>query len=311
MLQRALRPLGLGVLLTFVLTGSAAPVFGRGEAATLVSVLPWRIEDPRFGGLSGLRLDAGGTAFVAITDRAAILTGRLRREEGRIVAVEEVTILPLRDRQGRELAGFNADSEGLAVAPDGSLVISFEGNHRVVRYPAPGAGSQPLRRHPDFAGLKHNSSLEAVAVDAAGTIYTLPERSGAWDRPFPVWRFDGTAWSQPFALPRHGIFLPVDADFGPDGRFYLLERGFSSIFGFSTRIRRFTLDGDRVTDEETLLETPAGKHPNIEGLSVWRDAEGALRLTMISDDNFLPLLPFQATEFIEYRIPVADAARAE
>src|SRR5690606_34680041 len=98
---------------------------------------------------------------------------------------------------------------------------------------------------------------------------------------FPVFRFRNGAWDQPFTLPRRGGFLPVGADIGPDGRFYLLERELSSIFGFKSRVRRFDLSETGLTGEVTLLETASGTHDNLEGLAVWRDGAGAIRLTMI------------------------------
>jgi hypothetical protein len=91
----------------------------------------------------------------------------------------------------------------------------------------------------------------------------------------------------------------VGADFVPDGGFYLLERQLASVFGFSSRVRRFRITGDTLTDEETLFETEAGRFDNLEGLAVWRGPDGDIRLTMISDDNFNF---FQITEFVEYRI---------
>jgi hypothetical protein len=48
------------------------------------------------------------------------------------------------------------------------------------------------------------------------------------------------------------------------------------------------------------LETVPRTHDNLEGIAVWRDAEGFIRLTMISDDN--GRAPFQRTEFVEYRV---------
>ena len=80
---------------------------------------------------------------------------------------------------------------------------------------------------------------------------------------------------------------------------YVLERHFAGIGGFASRVRRFTLSGDRIAREETLLETPLGAHDNLEGIAVWRGAGGRLRLTMISDDNFRF---FQRTEFVEYAV---------
>ena len=75
------------------------------------------------------------------------------------------------------------------------------------------------------------------------------------------------------ASRRDGDFLVVDADFGPDGKLYVLERDFGWL-GFRTRVRRFALGPDGLGDEVTLLETPFGELDNMEGISVWRDAAG-------------------------------------
>ncbi|MBV7395454.1 esterase-like activity of phytase family protein [Mameliella sediminis] len=249
------------------------------------------------GGFSGLELSEDGNAFTALSDRGLLVTGRLIRKGGKLSGLTVDDITPLRNPAGRPVRGFRADSEGLARAPDGTLFVSFEGLHRVMAY-TDLSRSTALPVPDAFRRLQGNSGLEALAVNKDGHLYTLPERSGHLTRPFPVWRFDGTNWSQPFSIPRSGGFLPVGADFGPDGRLYLLEREFTG-FAFRSRVRRFTLSNDRVTQEETLLETPHHTHGNLEGLSVWRDAGGALRLTMISDDNFKSFL---RSEFVEYRL---------
>src|SRR5690606_38058901 len=117
---------------------------------------------------------------------------------------------------------------------------SLEGEARVLAYNRLGGPARNLPSHKDFAKMQGNSSLEALAIDKRGWLYTLPERSGREDRPFPVYVFNGKSWSKPYALPREGRFLPVGADFGPDGRFYLLERDFRGIAGFASRVRAFT-----------------------------------------------------------------------
>ena len=78
----------------------------------------------------------------------------------------------------------------------------------------------------------------------------------------------------------------------------MLERDFSWLGGFATRVRRFTLGPDGLGDEVTLLETRFGELDNMEGISVWRDAAGPHpRRRCISDDNFFPL---QRTMLAEY-----------
>lgn len=96
----------------------------------------------------------------------------------------------------------------------------------------------------------------------------------------------------------------MGADIGPDGRFYLLEREFTGV-GFRSRVRRFDMSDTALTNEITLIESHLLRHDNLEGISVWRDAAGALRLTMISDDNFNF---FQRTELVEYTVPESLAS---
>lgn len=241
-----------------------------------------------------------GVGFMALSDRGWFTSGTFERgENGRITAVNAVPLRQLKHTNGRPMPRFFDDSEGLALAADGRLFVSFESEHRVAGYTSVRvARAQRIPRAEGFAGMQNNSSLEALAVDNKGRLYTLPERSGGAHVPFDLFRFDGTRWEVVARIPRRGGFLPVGADIGPDGRFYLLERDLKSVFGFSTRVRRFDM-GTTLAREVTLLETTSGQHDNLEGISVWRDPQGHIRLTMISDDNFKF---FQTNEIVEYVI---------
>ena len=287
----------IGAGLVFLTLGSSAQP--RSEAVYLGS-FSWSLPQDGFGGFSGLELSEDGKSFVAITDKGSIVTGTINRKDGRIAGIDARSLVPLRNIDGGALGRYEGDSEGLALRPDGRLYVSFENIHRVWTYRDPTSEAAWLPRDPDFKNMQNNSSLEALAIDTDGALYTLPERSGQLSRPFPVYRYKDGAWTKPFSVPRRAEFLPVGADFGPDGRFYLLERHFSGIFGFLTRVRSFRIDGDRITDERTLLETGAGTHDNLERIAVWRDPAGDIRLTMISDDHFRA---FQITEFVEYKLP--------
>jgi hypothetical protein len=281
---------------------------GAEGAASLLSTHVWTEAEASFGGFSGLVVAPDGNGFAAITDRGHWAEGRILRDgSGRITGVETLGMHPLRGLDGMPLRGKAADAESLALAPGGGFFVGFEGPARVWRYDDLSGPAIGLPTHPDFARLQVNSALEALAVDATGATYTVPERSGAKDRPFPVYRFAKGAWEKALSVPRRDAFLPVAADIGPDGRLYLLERDFTpwmGFWGFSSRIRSFALAAGALDDERLDMQSPAGRHDNLEGLSVWRDAQGAIRLTMISDDNFIV---FQRTEFVEYRLPVATS----
>ncbi|WP_255356626.1 esterase-like activity of phytase family protein [Thioclava sp. SK-1] len=265
----------------------------------------WTHPDPAFGGFSGFDFEDGspGQDFVTISDRTTLWTGTIQRDEAG--AISDITLRdgPMRLRDSKDAPMTNAvgDSEGLALGPDGRRYISFEGSIARVSFYDPGSSTAHLLPRPrEFNGLQNNSSLEALAIDDQGRLYTMPERSGRKNRPFPVYRYDGTDWSVPFSIPRDGDWLPVGADFGPDGRLYVLERDFWGLLGFLTRVRVFDVSGDRINSQSVLFQTRAARHDNLEGIAVWRDTAGAIRLTMISDDNFRF---FQQTEIVEYRLP--------
>ncbi len=295
-----------GVALSAALIWLTTSGVGHGENLRYVGTTVWAMENVHFGGFSGLELTADGTGFTALTDRGHIVTGTLIRDGDRITAISAAEPTPLRDEKGRALPRALNDSEGLAIGADGQTYVSFEGRHRVWAYDGNGIPSQ-LPRPKVFRRLQGNSGLEALAIDARGHLFVLPERSGELTRPFPIWRHDGQRWRHVHDLPRQGGFLPVGADFGPDGRLYVLERSFTG-FAFRSRVRALTLGPGRTLTSQTLLTSRAWQHDNLEGLSVWQDAQGQIRLTMISDDNFRAI---QSTQFVEYMItaPLASSRR--
>lgn len=285
---------GASLLLSFSLRASAEEQ-GR---AMLVSETGWTGDSELFGGFSGLEVTDGGRGFVALGDRSTLVRGTFARDaEGRITRIEAGRIAWLRNEEGAPLRGRYIDSEGLALHGD-RVLVSFESRNRVVQFGPDLRGTQAAGA-PDFAALRGNAGLEALAVDGDGRLIVLPERSGRLTRPFPVWRLEDGTWTVIRQVQRSAGFLVAGADVGPDGNLYILERGFN-VLGFKTRVRRFALDGSGAKDGEVVLSTATGRHDNLEGLSVWRDMDGAIRLTMVSDDNFNPL---QRTEIVEYRIP--------
>ena len=260
----------------------------------------WRARDPRLGGMSAIELSPDGSRFTALSDRGAVTTGRFSRDAGgRISAIDAAPLHLLKGAGDAPLRARRADSEGLAIGPDGTAYVSFEGAARVLRYPRLDGPAENLPEAPAFRKLPPNAALEALAIAADGTLYTLPEGRLDSRDPIPVWRLrpgktGKGQWERAFTIAKQGRFLPVAADFGPDGKLYILERQFDGLAGFASRVRRFTQDGTG----ETVLQTELGTHFNLEGLAVWRDAQG-IRLTLIADDNFKFFL---STQIVEYRI---------
>ena len=275
---------------------------GRSEGrATFVSRIVWTMDAPGFGGWSGLDVTDDGRGFVAISDRGRITAGTFRRDgAGRLAGARAGEIHRLGDSARGFFRGDPRDAEGLAVAPDGRVFVAFEAVNRVLAYAdARGREATVLPLHLDFIGLIPNTSLEALAIDASGALYTLPE-AVVTGGPFPVYRFDGQSWDRFGAVRDRGDgFAPVGADIGPDGRFYLLERRYVERTGFATRVRRYDLTETGLANETDLLVTRTGTHDNLEGLAVWRDKSGRMRLTMVADDNFGR---WQHSEIVEYLV---------
>lgn len=267
--------------------------------AVLVSQVSWSLDDPAFGGWSGIEVSPDGRRFVTISDRGHIISGIFERDANdRIVNVKTGRIQPIPHSDGTSrLPRPYADSEGLALGKDGRLFISFEGRHRVVSYPDTRAQSATALPKADvFNKLAINDGFEALAIGPDGALYALPEDTGG-SGPFPVYRYANGEWGRYGHIPRHLKFAPVGADIGPDGRFYLLERKFAGVFGFASRVRRFDMTPDGLTGETVLLRSESGDHDNLEGIAVWSDSTGRIRLTMVSDDNFHR---YQRAHFVEY-----------
>lgn len=280
-------------LALFACTFAGGSELASGGSAT------WTERFDGFGSYSGIVVSADGTAFTAVSDKGSHVTGTLQRQGGMLTGVTALRHGPLLDPDGNAVRGRDVDAEGLARGPDGTLHVSFEARHRVWSYPDIAGPAVPLPRHPDADRLQNNSGLEALAIDGDGALMAIPERSGRLDRPFPITRFADGRWTHWYHLRRDGPFLVTGADFGPDGALYLLERHFAGI-GFQSRIRRFVFGPDGVAAEETLMQSRTGRYDNLEGISVWRDTSGAIRITTISDDNGSF---FQRTEVVEFVLP--------
>jgi hypothetical protein len=275
------------------------PLFAaaKDQPAQYLSSYTWSLPDDWFGGFSGIEVSDDGSAFVAISDRGQITTGTFQRDRGEISAITLATHNLLRDDKNIPTVQPRTDAEGLAVGSDGRLHISFERVDRVWTYDTPDGIATWASYHLGWRALNTNGGLEALAVSPDDVLWAIAETTGRGAEVSLVYsRAPGQKWSQVFVVDLDDDFSPVGADFGPDGRLYLLERGLYP-FGFRSRVRALTLGSNGIGSYETLMQSRIGQHDNLEGLSVWTDDAGRTRLTMISDDNFMA---FQKTEIVEY-----------
>lgn len=303
---------GHGLTLALALFGALNPGMARSEdgfsAQPVGMALSLKGEDPRLGGFSGIEVTPDGARFILLSDRARVIAGAFMRDEnGNLAAIEPGPIIALRGTDGGAMPRFYDDAEGTALMPDGSLCISFEGVARIWCYDRLDGPTRALPAPPGVQQMLPNASFEALAVSPVGTLWTVPERPPKKGRDFPVLTFAGGTWSHPFDLPRADLFLPVGADFGPDGALYLLERQLGPLGGFASRVRRFEPAPSGLGQGETLWQSPLWRHGNLEGIAAWQDPQERIRLVLVGDDNFNF---FQASELIELVIepPLAPNA---
>jgi len=292
---------------------SAAVLAGLAVPAAAADLVPlgqytWREADDSFGGFSGLVMAPDGASFHAVSDEGELYHATVRRDAAnRIERIVTDWHSRLLDNKGKPVAGFTSDAEALAPARDGGLYVAYESYTRVNEIHPPDMRPTPLHDFRRFSDRWSNESFESVVERPEGGLIVVSEvageTAGGADAAYPT--FLGTAhggrmqWSPGPGIPgAGGGFGASDAAFGPDGRFYLLERRVS-LGGFATRIRRFGWQDGAFGAAETLLETAPGTLDNMEGISLWTDPGGRTVVSLISDDNFLFL---QKTIVVEYEL---------
>lgn len=291
----------------------AALSMGLAAQAAAAELVPlglyaWRESGDAFGGFSGLVMAPGGASLYAVSDEGELFHATVRRDAAnRIEGIATDWHSRLIDNNGKPVAGFTADAEALAPARDGGLYVAYESYSRVSEIRPPDLHPTALHDYRRFQDLWSNDSFEGVAERPEGGLIVVSEKPGEGGAAYPTFLGDGhgaqMVWRRGPGIPgADGGFGASDAAFGPDGRFYLLERRVS-LAGFATRIRRFGYRDGAFGASETLLETASGTLDNMEGMSLWTDAAGRTVISLISDDNFLFL---QKTIVAEYEVKEAQ-----
>jgi len=236
------------------------------------------LRGPQMRGLSDLKI-VGDEAW-SVSDFGALVQFRLHLDaEGRLVGVERGAIRALADLDGSPLSPKErADAEGLAVLADGTILISFEQDHRIWAYGPDGLPRPRPRPQVDFAP---NGGMEGLAADGDGWL-VLGEEGGGWTCD------EGGCQALP-DYPEVGAdgFRVTGADRDPAGDgWYVVERYFSPPLDVRARVRRMDARG-RWSPPLIELRPPASVD-NIEGIAAVATARGT-RLYLLSDDNANPL----------------------
>jgi hypothetical protein len=253
---------------------------------------------PGFGGLSGLRLDAKGERFIALSDKGSWFTGRIVYRGREMTGLDDVEAAPLLGADGRPITARGwFDSESMAL--DGSLVyVGLERVNQILRYDFSKdftrARGEVMAVPPAVRKLPFNRGLEALVMvpkgmPLAGTLIAISERGLDRDGNIIAFLIGGKAPGQ-FSVRRSNDFDVSDAVLLPSGELLILERKFSWLSGVGIRIRSIPLKSvtpGAVVDGPSIFEADMGDEvDNMEGIDAYLTPQGETVLTMISDDNF-------------------------
>ena len=262
----------------------------------------------RIGGLSGLSIDPAGERFVAVGDTGLVVDGRLRSDAaGRLTGIADLDARPLPVEDGITRRKRRTDAEELARLADGSWLVSFERDHRILRYSAGARGPEgrpvPVPLPPGMEDAPANGGLEALTRLPDGRLLAMEEGDddGRQERRAWISRMGASKDAVPRsaadwlpityrAAPR---YRPVGVAPLPDGGVLVLERRVSLLGGWSSRIARVApqqLKAGAVVEGAELarLEAPL-VNDNFEAIATRRGPAGETLVYLISDDNFRSL----------------------
>lgn len=276
--------------------------------------------DKDFGGLSGLIMEPDGKGFFAAIDSGAWISGDLTYAGNAPSGIANARLGPIVAQSGRGLTRKrDQDAEAVALAEGtlarGTVLVAFERNHRIGRFPIVDRVLQPpasyLKMPAETRQMSSNKGLEAMTVLAGGpnkgALIALSER--LYDRDGNhtgwIWPVSGQAIEpRRFQIKDIGEFDLTDCASLPDGALVLLERRFRWTEGVKMRLRLFKpgeIAPGVVAEGETLITADmTSEIDNMEGLAMHRDRSGATVLTLVSDDNFNSFL--QRTLLLQFTL---------
>ena len=284
---------------------------GRRRVGALRFLEGWSLTsaDERFGGLSGLHVEAG--AVTAISDIGVVMRFPVPGARDRL----PVRFDPLVEGPGPRTRKSNRDSEAMAI-DGGRLWVLFERTNMVWRYDLDSLRARSAARPAGLSRRGGNRGVEGLAALADGRFLIFLEGSDdgspfsgavlvAGDPSVP-----GVAAAR-LRYRRPPGYRATDAAALPDGRVLVVNRRFRLFEGISARL--VVLDPAGIGDGGTLagreiarLEAPLTVD-NMEAVSVTRE-NGRTIVWLASDDNFSPL---QRTLLLKFELMEQPSPRRD
>lgn len=264
-----------------------------------------------FGALSAFRFLKPGSDFVGVADTGFWFFGTVAHDaDKRPSGIQNFRMQQMVDTSGRPIdKKWEVDAEGLAVK-DGIATVGFERNQRIAQFRIDPDNMKAPFKQLDFLvparEIRQNRGFETVTYanpygQHEGGLVVVSEKS--LDKAGNIYAaiIEGPHKGV-FTVKRNGEFDITDGAFLPDGDLLLLERSFSMARGVKMRLRRIygeSVEKGAVADGPVLMEADMGYQiDNMEGLDVWTRDDGALMVSLISDDNHSMLQRNLYLEFI-------------
>ncbi|MFC5387697.1 esterase-like activity of phytase family protein [Aquamicrobium segne] len=265
-----------------------------------------------FGGISAMRFLSPGREFLAVADTGHWLFATIARDAtGKPAGLEQVRLQPMASTAGKKIKrNKDFDAESLAIRGK-EAVVGFEAQHRISRFRIDPQGmSKQLGKNIDFIipshELRSNRSFETLAFapptsPLEGALVVVTEKSLD-----PLGNIFAAILDGPqkgiFTVRRSNGFDVTDGAFLDNGDLLLLERSYTLNRGLRMRLRRVTgsdmVKGALVDGPVLFQADMTYQIDNMEALDVWRRADGATMISIMSDDNQLILQRNLYLEFI-------------
>ena len=253
--------------------------------------------------ISGIAWDADENRLYGISDEGLLYIIKLAIDHGRLVNMQVLKAMPLRDMHGAPLKGKYNDSEGLSLLNanngkkgDSQLIISFEKKPRIALFTPNGDFIRQIHLPQKLEKKKNyrskNKALESVTFHPKFGFLTASE--------YPLKKDDldfqtlysskGQEWHFAASKARNSAITGLETM--PNGDILILERAYKNpIIPIQINLRRLKLnqcDTNQVCKTEIIASFDGADGwllDNFEGLAHIKNNQ----YLMISDDNENPL----------------------
>jgi hypothetical protein len=235
-------------------------------------------EGTNVGGLSGLTYDASRDVYHGLVDNegttpARFYTLRLPTSDSGLGKPRILNVTTLKDVNSQPFTGTNFDGEGIALTPEGELLVSSETEPSIRRFALDGTflGELPVperflvqggegRTNQTFESLSLSPNGQRLLTANEGYLHADGETADGSDR-IRILRYENRG-SNGF-VPVDEFYYLADPGLGvveivalSEDELLVMERGFQSGVGNTVRIYRVSLEGAKdVSGVESLAAT--------------------------------------------------------